>query len=154
MQVTSFLIEAHVFRKNGDDLEFLLMKRSKEEIFPDIWQMVTGTINEEEKAYSTAIREIREETGLTPVEIYVVPFMNSFYSPEKDLVCMVPVFAALVDSGADVIISQEHSEYGWYKKDNAKRLLAWEGQRKSVDVIYEYFTNEKSFLEFVKIDIT
>ena len=152
MEVTSYLIEAHIFRKVDDGIEFLLMKRSAEEIYPGIWQMVTGSIKENEKAYQTALREIKEETGLEPEYFWVVPTMNSFYSHEKDLVCMVPVFAALVNSKSEVKISCEHSEFKWHKKDEAQKLLAWEGQRKSVDIIHEYFTNEQSFFEFVRID--
>ncbi|OGU54279.1 MAG: NUDIX pyrophosphatase, partial [Ignavibacteria bacterium RBG_13_36_8] len=113
--------------------------------------MVTGSIKKGEKAYETAVREIKEETGLAPINFWVVPYMNSFYSHEDDLACMVPVFAAEVKNVGVVKISKEHSEYSWFKKEEAKKLLAWEGQRRSVDIIYEYFTNEKSFLEFVKI---
>ncbi|MFC2139784.1 NUDIX pyrophosphatase [Bacteroidota bacterium] len=153
MEVVSYLIEAHIFKLIDDEIEFLLLKRSEMEIYPNIWQMVTGTMKDGEKAFETAIREITEETGFVPQKFWVVPYMNSFYSHEKDLVCMVPVFAALVNSKTEVKLSAEHSEYGWFNKENAKKLLAWEGQRRAIDVIYEYFHNEKSFLEFVRIDI-
>ena len=152
MQVTSFLVEAHIFRyKQNGVLEFLLLKRAESERYSGVWQMVTGSIDEDEKAYETAFREIIEETNLYPEKFWVVPHMNSFYSPERDVVCMVPVFAALVDSEKKVKISDEHSEYMWADKEEAKKLLAWQGQRKSVDTIHEYFTKEKSFLEFVEI---
>ena len=153
MKVTSFLIEAHIFRKKGDTLEFLLMKRAGNERYPNIWQMVTGSIAVGEKAYATALREIREESGIEPLNMWVVPFMNSFYSPEKDLVCMVPVFAAEAGESSKVRLSEEHSEFKWLEKEEAKKLMAWQGQRPSVDVIFEYFTQEKSFLEFVRVPL-
>lgn len=153
MRVISNLVEAHVFRKRNDDLEFLLLKRAESEKYPGIWQMVTGSSNENEKAYQTAVREISEETGLKPIEFWVVPHMNSFYSHENDYVCMVPVFAALVENFTEVKISDEHSEFKWVGRDEAKKLLAWKGQRESVDIIYEYFINEHSFLKFVNIRI-
>ncbi len=153
MHVVSYLIEAHIFRFVNNELEFLLLKRSSEEKYPNIWQMVTGSIDPNEKAFETALREIKEETGLTPTKFWVAPQVNSFYSAERDEVCMVPVFAALVETEAEVIISSEHSEYKWLNKDEAKKLLAWKGQRTAVDTIHEYFTNEKSFLKFVEIDL-
>jgi len=59
----------------------------------------------------------------------------------------------LVDSNQNVIISEEHSEYKWVKKEEAIKLLAWPGQRKSVEIIYEYFTNQQSFLKFAEIHL-
>jgi dATP pyrophosphohydrolase len=152
MNVTSSLVEAHVFREIGSEIEFLLLKRAANEKYPGVWQMVTGSI-ENETAYQTALREIKEESGLTPTKLWVVPNMNSFYSPEKDVIVMIPVFAVLVDRNQNVIISEEHSEYKWVKKEEAIKLLAWPGQRKSVEIIYEYFTNQQSFLKFVEIHL-
>ncbi len=151
MNVTSYLIEAHIFREKDNDIEFLLMKRAKSESYAGVWQMITGKVRGNEKAFETALREIKEETALIPEKFWVVPFVNSFYSHDDNSVCMVPVFAALVRSNSDIIISSEHSEYKWVNKDQAKKMLAWQGQRTSVETIYEYFINKKSTLEFVEI---
>ena len=153
MKVISYLIENHIFRVADKDLEFLLLKRSEKEIYPNVWQMVTGSIDEGEKAYETALREMKEETGLIPEEFWVVPYTNSFYSHEKNMMCLVPVFAARVNSDLPVTISDEHSEYLWVKKEKAIELLSWYGQRKSVEIIHEYITKEKSKLEFVKLPV-
>jgi len=152
MNVTSSLVEAHVIREVGNEIEFLLLKRAANEKYPGVWQMVTGSI-ESETAYQTALREIKEESGLTPKKLWVVPNINSFYSPEKDVIVLIPVFSVLVNRNQNVIISEEHSEYKWFKKEEAIKLLAWPGQRKSVEIIYEYFTNQQSFLKFVEIHL-
>lgn len=153
MNVISSLIETHVFRKVENDLEFLLLKRAENEKYPGLWQMVTGAIDENEKAHQTALRELKEETGLTPLKFWVVPNINSFYSPEENEIIMIPVFAILAGDNEEVNISSEHSEFKWVKKDEAKKLLAWSGQRKSVDIIYDYFINQQSFLKFVEINL-
>lgn len=153
LDIKSYLVEAHVIRKMKDDIEFLLLKRSPEEIYPGIWQMVTGKINDNEKAYQCAVREIKEETNLEIEKLWVVPHVNSFYSHEKNHICLVPVFAALVGSDAEVKISEEHKEYDWVQKDEAKELLAWEGQRKSVDIIHDYFLNRQSTFKFIQIKL-
>lgn len=153
MKIVSTLIEAHVFRQVKNDIEFLLLKRSKEVKYPELWQMVTGEIDKDEKAYQTALREIVEETGLHPLRLWVVPHINSFYSPEENEICMIPVFAALVNMNDEVKISNEHSQFKWVNKDEAKKLLAWKGQRESVDTIYDYFMNEKKKLNFVEINL-
>ncbi|MCF8241857.1 MAG: NUDIX pyrophosphatase [Melioribacteraceae bacterium] len=153
MDVISNLIEAHIIRLRNDELEFLLLRRSAHEKYADIWQMVTGSTDGDEKAYETALREIKEETNLLPQKFWVVPHMNSFYSHERNYVCMVPVFVCLVDENDIVKISDEHDEYKWVDKTAAKKLLAWQGQRQSVDIIYEYFMFEKSLLNFVEIKL-
>ena len=152
MNVTSSLVEAHVIREVDNEIEFLLLKRAANEIYPGVWQMVTGSI-ENESAYKTALREIKEETGLIPIKFWTVPNINSFYSPEKNVIIMIPVFAAMVNVDAVVTISEEHTEFKWVKKEEAIQLLAWPGQRKSVDIIHEYFTNQQSFLKFVEIKL-
>jgi dATP pyrophosphohydrolase len=151
MQVTSNMIEAHIFRKKKGKIEFLLLKRAEGEIYPGLWQMVSGKIHKGEKAYETAWREIVEETNLKPEKLWVVPNINSFYSPEKNYISFLPVFAARVSSNSKVKISDEHSEYKWVSPVKAKRMLAWVGQHKSVDIICEYFLKEKSYLNFVEV---
>lgn len=152
MNIISNLIEAHIFRESESGIEFLLLKRSEGQPYPGLWQMVTGKIKSHEKAYQTALREIKEETGLVPVQLWVAPTVNSFYEPKDEYICLLPVFAALVKS-VEVKLSDEHTEYQWVDKITAQKLLAWEGQRKAVQIIEDYFLNEKSFFHFVEIDI-
>jgi len=153
MNIESYLIEAHIIKIVDSKLEFLLLKRAESESYPGIWQMVTGSIDSNETAVETALREINEETSLTLDKFWVVPNVNSFYSAEDDEICLVPVFIALVDDSLQVKISSEHSEYKWTDAEDAKRLLAWSGQRKSVEIIYDYFTNDKSTFKFIEIKI-
>jgi len=150
MNIISNLVEAHIFRETEHGIEFLLLKRAADQIYPGVWQMVSGKINDNEKAFKTAVREIKEETGLTPEKMWVAPKVNSFYSAVTDTICLIPVFAA---QDSNVIISDEHSEYTWVKPRKAKKLLAWDGQRRAVDLIEEYYLKEKSLLKFIKIDL-
>jgi dATP pyrophosphohydrolase len=43
--------------------------------------------------------------------------------------------------------------YKWESPEEAKNLLAWDGQRKSVDVIVDYVLNRNSFLNFIEINL-
>jgi len=153
MKIISNLIEAHIFRETEKGIDFLLLKRADDQKYPGLWQMVTGKIEGEEKAHQTALREIKEETGLEPLQLWVAPKINSFYEPKDEYICMLPVFAARVEGKTNVRLSEEHTEYKWVGKDEAKKLLAWPGQRESVDIIEDYFLNEKSFFHFVEIKV-
>ena len=151
MNIISNLIETHIFRESKNGIEFLLLKRAENQIYPGVWQMVSGKIKESEKAFETSLRELKEETNLAPLKMWIVPKVNSFYSSESDSVCLVPVFAVQVKKDSNVNISYEHCEYKWVTSDEAKRLLAWYGQRRAVDLIEEYFLNDKSFFKFIEI---
>ena len=151
MDIISQMIEAHIFREANDDLEFLLLKRSEKVIYQGLWQMVNGKIKEGEKAYQTALREIKEETGIMPEKLWVVPKVDSFYSHENDNIMLLPVFAAQFNFFSKVEISDEHSEFKWVNPTEAKKMLAWDGQRQSIDLILNYFKKEIIFLNLVEI---
>ncbi len=153
MKIISNMIEAHVFKESKDGIEFLLLKRSEGEIYPGLWQMVNGSIEQNEKAYETALREIKEETGLVPEKFWTAPNVNSFYSHEKNCMMILPVFAAKVNGKIPVKICEEHCDFKWSKPEEAKKLLAWQGQRKSVDIITQYYLKEIDFLNFIEIEI-
>jgi 8-oxo-dGTP pyrophosphatase MutT (NUDIX family) len=153
MKIISNLIEAHVFREQDGIIEFLLLKRSPEQYYPNLWQMVSGKIKDNETAYAAALREIKEETNLYPQKFWVAPTVNSFYAPDEDYICVLPVFAAKIGYFAEVQLSTEHVAFKWLPPDEAKKHLAWEGQRKSIDVIVDYFTNRNSLLNLIEIKI-
>ncbi|MDP2303635.1 MAG: NUDIX pyrophosphatase [Ignavibacteria bacterium] len=150
MNIISKLIEAHIYR-NINGIEFLLLQRSPKQIYPNIWQMVTGKIKEGEKAYQTAIREVYEETSISANNIWVVPHVNQFYDWKEDYVCLVPVFLIESDKDAIVRLSDEHVNYKWVSYDEAINLLAWPGQKKSLEIINDYLTKDNNFLQFNKI---
>jgi dihydroneopterin triphosphate diphosphatase len=150
VNIVSTMIEAHIFRESESGIKFLLLKRAEGQPYPGLWQMVTGKIKENEKAHQTAIREIKEETGLSPHQLWVAPTVNSFYEPKYEYICLLPVFAARVEAD-EIQLSDEHTEYHWVDKNTAQKLLAWEGQRRAVQIIEDYFLNEKSFFHFVEI---
>lgn len=151
LQIKSNLIEVHIAKIIDDKVKFLILKRASDENYPNIWQMVTGKIRDDEKAFETAIREICEETGLDVKELYVVPKVNLFYNSEDNSSNLVPVFLAIVDKD-EVILSPEHQEYRWVRKKEAKSLFAWPGQSESVDIICEFLYQKKKNLNFIKIE--
>jgi dihydroneopterin triphosphate diphosphatase len=153
MEIITKYVEVHIFRQLNSKLEFLLLKRSNKEIYGGLWQMVTGKIKKGEKAFESALREMKEETGLSPKKFWAAPNINSFYSSDEDCIILLPVFAALVKEDSQVIISKEHTEFQWTDSKKAKILLAWPGQRKSVEIIESYITKEPHFLDFIEIKL-
>lgn len=145
-KVVSNYVELHIFKIENDQMKFLLLKRSPDEKYPNIWQMVTGKIKENEKAFEAALRELKEETGLNALEVYSVPVVNSVYLSESDEVCLIPVFACRVNVNSEVRISNEHIEFKWVDEEEAIKLLNWESQKHSVKLLKNYWFNERQKL--------
>jgi dATP pyrophosphohydrolase len=153
LNISTNLIEAHIIRIVNHKIEYLLLQRSADKLYPNIWQMVTGKPSENEKAYETAIREIKEETNLSTKKLFVVPNVNSFYNSFDDNINFVPVFLSMIDKNEEVKISSEHQDYKWVKRKEVTKLLAWPGQAKSVNIIHDYLTMKKENLNFIEIDL-
>lgn len=132
-------VEVCVFRFVNDRHEYLMLKRSPDEkIYPNIWQFVTGSLHEEEQATKAALRELTEETGLSPKRLWVVPHVNTFYDPAYDAVNMNPLFAVEVSAADEPALSSEHCAYEWLPFAEARLRLVWPGQRQGLEVIEEY----------------
>ena len=133
------IVEVCVFKFENDRPLYLLLHRSKDEkIYPDIWQLISGSIEGTEKAYEAAMRELTEETGMKPKAFWVVPFVNSFYDHDYDAVNLSPLFAAQVEPGDEPKLSSEHYESGWFLYADAVRQLVWPGQREGLRIVDEY----------------
>lgn len=154
MEIKSNLIEAHIVRLIDGKIEFLLLKRSEHEKYPNIWQMVTGKVRKAEEGFKAAIREIKEETNINVSNLFVVPNVNPFYNSDDDSVNLIPVFVTEVNLDTVVKISDEHQDYQWANKKEAKELLAWPGQSESVKIIHSFFSRKQKNLNFIEIDIT
>ena len=118
-----FSIQIHPFRYKNNSVEYLVLKRSENlKVFPGMWQVVTGTINDGEKAYSTALRELKEETGFDPQKCWHIPYIGQFYDYRSNQIYQVPIFAAEVND-QEVILSNEHTEYKWLNYEDCIDIL-------------------------------
>ena len=108
---------------------------------PDFWQSVTGTIEIDELPIQTAIREVKEETGIDIAEsgYHIVDCRqaNQFeirslwthrYPPGTKF--NTEYVFKLEVSGADAIVLTEHLQYQWLPKSEALQRV-WSETNKS-----------------------
>jgi 8-oxo-dGTP pyrophosphatase MutT (NUDIX family) len=139
------IIQAHIVRRNADarfdgasndasssQWQHLLLRRAaSKRQFPNMWQVVTGTIEESEPPLQTAFREVEEETGLVASALWVMPHVGTFYDAVRDVMNLVPCFAAIFDHSPEISphntvtvrLSDEHSEYEWCNAERAMQQL-------------------------------
>ena len=118
-----------LFRKEGSKILFLLLH------YPSgHWDFVKGKMEDGESTHETAIREAREETGITDIT-----FLENFeewikydFQYKGELVRKKVVFFLAETKTKEIIISNEHLDYTWMDYntsmekttfDNAKTVL-------------------------------
>ena len=146
------IIEVCVFKFENNRARYLLLHRSKEEtLYPDMWQLVSGSIEPGEKAVDAAFRELKEETMLRPTAFWTVPYANSFYDHTEDVVNVSPLFAAQVEAGVEPRLSSEHDAHGWFELKDAAHKLVWPGQRFGLHVVHEYIVGGQQASYLVRL---
>ncbi len=144
------VIDCHVVFLGEPDPKYLMLKRSPDKLYGGIWQCVTGKIENNETPIETAIRELNEETGLTPKNKWTVDQVNHFYEAEQNRMNLIPVFGIEVDN-TDVIISDEHCDYQWCNIEDALKLFTWSQQKNGLIAFHEMLTSHQEKLIFTKI---
>ena len=130
------VVDTYVFRKIQNGYKFLMLKRAETKIYEHLWQGVAGKIEAGETAWQAAVRELKEETGLTPKRMFIADHVSTFYEENGDLINLVPVFGIETETKR-ITLSSEHSEYKWMDFEDAERTLAWNGQKKGIRTVYE-----------------
>ena len=82
------------------------------------------------KGWQTAIREVREETGIELSEIWSADILEQFYEADKECITLVPVFDSTVTTDTTVTLNDEHDAYEWVSFEKANTMLSFPGQQR------------------------
>jgi dATP pyrophosphohydrolase len=129
-----------LLKKIENHYKVLLLKRATS-ILLDAWCYIGGGIEEGEKAWEAARREIEEETGIKGVTLYTSNQFDQFYSAMEDYIYIAPVFVGYVEEQEDVKLNYEHKEYKWMTFNEAKEKVILPGNAEVLDFVEKYFVN-------------
>lgn len=129
-------ISAYIVRHTAEGPRYLLIRRCGQYL-SGTWQMVTGGIEEGETAVEAALREIFEETGLTPETLYSADAVETFYFQKENKILCVPVFIAFVEEEKVSLSPGEHDAYEWLPFEEAQKRLIWAEQKRVIAQVHE-----------------
>ncbi len=135
-------VSCFVLKPDADEMKVLIMKRIGNPLDGE-WFQVAGRLEDGETAWAAALRELDEETSLTPQRFYAAEVCEQFYSHEADAIMLMPVFVAYVDRTAQVVLNEEHSEFKWMSLKEAKAALPFPGQRRVLEQVWEDFVENE-----------
>ena len=124
------VVDVFVLRRRGREWDALVLERASGVRCPGAWETVHGRIEPGERPEDAALREVREETGLTVERLYNVT-VQPFYLHQDDVVMVAIVFAAIVPD-APLALGPEHTRAEWLPIADAERRFAWPRERANV----------------------
>jgi len=96
----------------------ILLRRQDAEVYPGIWELPSGGIQQDENLEQALVREVREETGidvivLEPVSCFI------YLSKSRQRTLQINYRAHLTSSDSQVVrLSSEHTDARWVNVDD------------------------------------
>ncbi|WP_425646968.1 NUDIX hydrolase [Agrobacterium leguminum] len=140
--IRCFAVSIVVLRKIEGVPEVLLLRRNHTLVGE--WCQIAGSIEDGEKAWEAALREVTEETGLVCRQLYSADICEQFYEADRDAISMLPVFVGFVDSDSEVVLNEEHSAFCWVSFAEALSMVPFAGQRHVLRHIEAEFVHRKA----------
>lgn len=108
---------------------YLVLKRADSKDFaPNVWECVTGRVDQGESFEEALHREVDEEIGIAVVPQFIIGTTHFYRGDpvaQNELLgviyCCVP--ENLLLARKQIRLSQEHSDYRWVTSDEARALL-------------------------------
>ena len=156
------MVGVYPIRYNGNDLEFLLVKRAT---VGYNWQCVTGSVGQSmgvldhpkgESPLECAKRELYEETGYIPALIFPLDIPKEYYVEyEGDDGEQSPLhlkegikeirfhnFIALIDQTQDPVLDpDEHTDWRWCSFETGYEIIRYAVEKKLLNYVHKYLVN-------------
>ena len=138
--IRSVIVSAVLLAEIEGEIKMLMMKRVK----GNFWCHIAGKIEADETGSQAILREIKEETGIQPQQLFSADYLEQFYEPSLNVIEIIPAFVAFCATNQTVILNDEHREYRWCSVSEAKELAVFSNQRKLYDFVWENFVLQQA----------
>jgi 8-oxo-dGTP pyrophosphatase MutT (NUDIX family) len=112
-----------IFRRTREGLKFLLLYHGRH-----YWNFPKGKIEAGERSWQSALREVKEETGLKSSELRLVKDFKTYerfmFRRGKEKIFKIVILYLAETKQPRITVSWEHEGYGWFSFSEAKRALS------------------------------
>lgn len=136
--IRSSVVFLFVLRSCAFGHEVLLLQRTQ--TLAGEWSQISGRVEGDERAWQTALRELKEEVGLEPERLFATDMCETYYGVTQNVINVAPVFVAFVSERAEVVLNFEHSAHKWVSFGDASEMVPYGGQRRMLRQIHEEFS--------------
>ena len=127
-----------LFRNDSNKNEFLLLNYPQGH-----WDFIKGKVEENETTHETAIRETKEETGISNIE-FIDGFEEwveyDFKFKKEDIHKKVIFFLAKTNS-KKIRLSHEHNDYLWSGYSESLKKTTYQGSKNVLSKANEFLLN-------------
>ena len=127
-----------LFRNDSDKNEFLLLNYPQGH-----WDFVKGKIERNETSHETALRETKEETGITNIE-FVDGFEESVeydFRFKKENIHKKVIFFLAKTNEKNIKLSHEHNDYLWLEYNDALKKTTFENAKNVLTKANEFLSS-------------
>ena len=124
-------IDVYCLDPSESEWHVLTLQRAHDTRCPTAWETVHGHIEAGESPEQAAVREVREETGLTVQRLYNVT-VQPFYLHKLATVELAVVFAAFVSRSDPITLGEEHMRHEWLSPEAALERFVWPRERQAL----------------------
>ena len=149
------MVSCYVVRPTADGAahEFLQLRRAKNDFMGGTWQAIYGTSENNESPVDAVLRELKEEAGLVPAELYRLDQVSVFYIHGDDTLWHCVPFCAIVNREQLVVLNDEHDDSRWVHISQASRVFMWKDNRDAIGDIEQYILRTSLAKPFLRIEV-
>lgn len=131
---------AILYRRQNKTITFLLLH-----YYGGHWDFPKGNKEEGETDLDTALREIKEETGITDVTIVDNFKKQIFYKFKRNnrLISKKVIYFLAETNSSNVRLSNEHLNFIWAQYEEAFRIITYPTSKEILTEGYKFLTTQK-----------
>jgi 8-oxo-dGTP pyrophosphatase MutT (NUDIX family) len=149
-------VAVYVVRHRADGVaEALQLRRTPGRFLGGAWSFPGGHVEEGESAAQAAVRELTEETGLTPGDLQRFAHLShveTIYTPSFDSVVHRAGFFAEVAGDAKIRLNEEHADARWIERGDIRRCVLWPGERTALAEVWREHLRPAPAAEWRRLD--